>query len=130
MVQSTPVSSKQETTKERASVYKFGMTAQSILVVGNMERLLEWDVSFLLMVMPMKESGKRVKLTVLASTIILMALDIKANGLKTNKMVKAVNSGLTEAITKENIVRARNTVLENSHGLTEHFILESGKVIK
>lgn len=69
-------------------VTKSGKMDHIMKDIGITTKLTVRDVLFILMVTFMKENGKMTKLMELVFTNILMALNIEANGSKTNKKVK------------------------------------------
>ena len=78
-----------------------GQMVLSTKVIGEMIRLTEEVVLFMLMVMCMKETGRMIRHTVLESTCTLTVLSTKVNGRKTSSMERARRPGLMEHATRE-----------------------------
>ena len=83
----------------------------------------------MLMEMFTKENGKMIRLTALEGTCILMALDMKAIGKKTNNTAKEQKPGLMELATWENISKEKSMDKVASSGLTSQLMMASSLTI-
>ena len=77
------------------------------------------------MVMSMMETGLMIKLMDLVYTAILMELNMKANGKRTNNMVMVLKPGQMVLDIRENTSKERNTAKDNSLGLMAALSLDS-----
>ena len=78
----------------------------------------------------MKDNGPTTKQTVLVSTAMLMARDIKVSGKMIYNMVWELKHGLIHRNTKVNIVLAVSMVLELINGVMAQCTLVNGWRIK
>lgn len=74
--------------------------------------------------------GNKIKPLDMEYTFIIMALNIKENGLMIINTVKVFKHGLMVAVMKETINRVKNMDKESIHGKMVAIIMEIGSTIK
>ena len=88
--------------KRMAVEFKFGPMDPDMMASGEMEWPMGTEDLFMLKVMCMKESGQKTKLMAMEFTLILMEVDMKANGFRINNTDSVSSNGLTEPNMKDN----------------------------
>jgi len=77
----------------------------------------------------MRELGMKIKLMVMESTLIMVEVDTKVNGLVINNMDTVMKNGLMVQNTQDNIIKASSMEKENSYGQINASMKESSKII-
>jgi len=77
----------------------------------------------------MRELGMKIKLMVMESTLIMVEVVTKVNGLVINNMDTEMKNGLMVQNTQDNIIKASSMEKENSYGQINANMKESSKII-
>ena len=92
----------------------------------NMERKMELEYKFWLMVPSMMETGAIIILKEMASTLGLMEENMWVNGLKVNYMAMVYIPGKMGENIKDIINMTKNTGMEFTNGQMEKFMMVDG----
>lgn len=104
---------------------RFGQTVPCTKAGGRITKPTAWEDSSTPMVTFMMEIGLMTRHTDLECIAILMELNTKASGKKTNSMAMVLKHGQMVPNMKDNMSKVRSTELEDSHGLMEVLSMES-----